>query len=59
MIAHRDIKPENFLLNENLHEFYIFNFGESCKLHESDCEILIDTPVGTPGYMSPELYDNF
>lgn len=54
-IVHRDLKPENLLLSDDSDDANILltDFGLSKQL-TSRAE-LINHPVGTPGYLSPEL----
>ena len=52
-ISHRDIKPENILLTSNKNEI-------KCKLIDFGISVtnnnLLETPCGTPMYVSPEMY---
>jgi serine/threonine protein kinase len=54
-VVHRDLKPENLLLSDDTDDADILltDFGLSKQL-QSPFE-LIYHPVGTPGYLSPEL----
>ncbi len=51
-IIHRDIKSQNFLLSNN--RLYLADFGISKSLNKTTD--LASTYVGTPYYMSPELF---
>lgn len=54
--AHRDIKPENILL-DSAFNLKLVDFGLTCS-HQEDHpleETCCITPVGTVGYMAPEL----
>jgi len=52
-IIHRDIKPSNLILTPDLASCYLVDFG--IALSDADLKGLTGgTPVGTPGYMSPE-----
>jgi eukaryotic-like serine/threonine-protein kinase len=53
-ISHRDIKPENLILNDNMNEFKIVDFGLGADI-EKDEDMEIEYPVGTELYFSPEL----
>jgi len=53
-IIHRDIKPANILLDEN-NTVFISDFGISKILKNN---IHSKTIVGTPYYISPEMYNN-
>jgi serine/threonine-protein kinase len=53
-IIHRDIKPSNLIITENKESCYVVDFG--IALRTADIERLTHngSPIGTPGYMSPE-----
>ena len=52
-IIHRDIKPSNIIITTSLQSCYLVDFG--ICLRKSDVQRLTNgTPIGTPGYMSPE-----
>jgi serine/threonine protein kinase len=54
-VIHRDIKPSNLIVTpENI--CYLVDFGIS--LRKSDLDRLTQSPIGTPGYMSPEQEKN-
>lgn len=56
-IVHRDLKPENILLTEDLLPL-ISDFGLAKDLQEEDGELTsTGQPLGTIGYMAPELID--
>lgn len=54
-VVHRDLKPENvlFLTNEIDSEIKIVDFGLSTKC--SDSNKSLNTMVGTPYYVAPEV----
>ncbi|ORY46588.1 putative calmodulin-dependent protein kinase type 1 [Rhizoclosmatium globosum] len=56
-VVHRDIKPENLLFrNKNsLSELMIADFGLSKTLDPENTGLLLQSTVGTPGYMAPEI----
>jgi serine/threonine protein kinase len=52
-IIHRDVKPSNLIITNDLESCYLVDFG--IALRASDISRLTGgTPIGTPGYMSPE-----
>ncbi|GJQ22149.1 MAG: hypothetical protein HBSIN02_25040 [Bacteroidia bacterium] len=52
-IIHRDIKPSNLIVTHDLSSCYLVDFG--IALRTSDIKRVTEgTPIGTPGYMSPE-----
>lgn len=51
-IVHRDIKPANILLTDNNSKIKITDFGLSRVISNNN---MMDTIVGTPFYMSPEI----
>jgi serine/threonine protein kinase len=52
-IVHRDIKPSNLIITPDSAACYLVDFGIS--LRKVDLERLTgSSPLGTPGYMSPE-----
>lgn len=58
-IVHRDIKPENVMLRSadaeiSISQIRIVDFGFA-KVHELDDEELMDTKVGSPYYVAPEI----
>ncbi len=52
-IIHRDIKPSNLIVTNNLESCYLVDFGIALKTSDLK-RITGGTPIGTPGYMSPE-----
>lgn len=58
-ICHRDLKPENFLLSDNTPdaEVKLIDFGLSKRFgkKENKNEIKLQTVVGTPYYVAPEV----
>lgn len=55
-VIHRDVKPSNLIVTPD-GSCYLVDFGIS--LRKSDLERLTShTPIGTPGYMSPEQEKN-
>lgn len=58
-ILHKDIKPANILLSarpKNNLKIKVADFGFSCKLDDKE---RIYGRCGTPGYMAPEIFNNF
>lgn len=55
-IIHRDLKPENILINDGVFKLCDFGFG---KLVEGNFgQQMLQTQVGTPLYMSPQILMN-
>ena len=50
-IIHRDIKPSNIMLNEDIAEIQVVDFGLAAHVHK-----LGSTINGTPKYMAPEQW---
>ncbi|CAO2142672.1 unnamed protein product [Urochloa humidicola] len=48
-----DLKPANILFDLDMNPV-IVDFGLSRVLDDDDHELLVDTPLGTVGYMAPE-----
>ena len=55
-VTHRDLKPENILLCSKTNSLKIIDFGLS-KKHETNRSDDPQMMVGTPHYMSPEIYE--
>lgn len=60
-ILHRDIKPDNVMTDE-LNQVYVVDWGIAAGLDARQCDARgmafvgdARAPVGTPGYMAPEL----
>lgn len=53
-IAHRDLKPENILFDKDFN-LKIADFGFSTFLMGRDNSGVLHTPLGTIGYMAPEI----
>jgi len=55
-IVHRDLKPENLLLENKEHDSPVLlaDFGLSQYLNPEDP---LNVPVGTPGYVAPEVVE--
>ena len=60
-IIHRDIKPENIMLDERS-KIRILDFGLSKQIGENAATTMnitvAQTGIGTPGYMSPEQFND-
>ena len=55
--CNRDLKPENIILGSNF-EVKITDFGFSTLLKGKDGDGKLYTPLGTPGYIAPEIILN-
>lgn len=51
-IAHRDIKAENILINEDINEVGVIDFGLSAQCPEG---AMLKTACGSPHYCAPEI----
>ncbi|CAD7974117.1 unnamed protein product, partial [Amoebophrya sp. A120] len=54
-VIHRDLKCDNIFINGNVGEILIGELGLSSWLKKDDSRL--QSIVGTPGFMAPELYD--
>ena len=52
-VVHRDLKPENILFDADLKQIKLIDFGMSKILQDETT--LMNTKLGTPYYMSPEI----
>ena len=52
-VVHRDIKPENILINKEMNEIKIIDFGIATVKSSSDT--ILKSRVGTPYYIAPEV----
>jgi len=55
-IAHRDLKPENVLFSSN-ENVKLIDFGMSKLMADEAKDQLMNTKLGTPYYVSPEVLD--
>lgn len=55
-VYHRDIKPSNIMWNDGV--LKLLDFGAGTALVNSLSSRMTTTTVGTPGYISPELFEN-
>ena len=56
-LAHRDLKPQNFIINEFGKKYLITDFGTTREVDQIDGkDVMEEVYVGSPLYMSPELY---
>ena len=53
-IVHNDLKPDNILFSSE-GEVRLIDFGIAFDMDKSDRDLTPGVPVGTPGYMAPEL----
>ena len=56
-LVNRDIKLENMLVDENL-DLKIADFGFAMANEGRDQSGTLQTVLGTPGYMAPEILEN-
>ena len=54
--SHRDLKPENILVDRTGH-LKLADFG-SAGLMDKDGFVTTQFPVGTPGYLAPEVLES-
>lgn len=52
-IIHRDLKPSNLIVTGDLESCYLVDFGIALRTCDIQ-RLTLGTPIGTPGYMSPE-----
>jgi serine/threonine protein kinase len=52
-VLHRDLKPSNLMLTSDRESCYLVDFGLALRSTDLD-RLTGGSPVGTPGYMSPE-----
>ena len=55
-IANRDIKLENVIVDQNF-DLKMADFGFAKILEGPDKSGVLNTRLGTPGYMAPEILD--
>ncbi len=53
-VVHNDLKPENILFDDN-GRVRLIDFGIAASLETSSRDLRPGAPVGSPGYMAPEL----
>lgn len=53
-VLHRDLKPANILLDRDGHP-YVTDFGLARRLGADSSLTVGGSPLGTPGYMAPEM----
>jgi len=52
--AHRDLKPENILIDDQF-DIRIADFGFAAPIEGRDGSGVLNTSLGTPSYMAPEI----
>jgi serine/threonine protein kinase len=57
-IFHRDLKPENILLSNGIAKISDFGFAKAIEEAEKKDNPTVQTSIGTPFYMSPEILNN-
>jgi serine/threonine protein kinase len=53
-VIHRDIKPENIIIQPDLENAYLIDFGIALRVEEGERLTADGYVIGTPGYMSQE-----
>ena len=53
-VVHRDLKPDNILIETATGRAVITDFGIARTISSDTVTTQVGTPIGTPGYMSPE-----
>lgn len=56
LVCHRDLKPDNLLVDEKCENIFVIDLGESKQLQSCKTTVFKEV-VGTPCYLSPELYE--
>jgi len=54
-VTHRDLKPENLLIGSD-YTLKIADFGFAAPAQGKDGSGMLNTKVGTPNYMAPEIH---
>lgn len=57
-VFHRDLKPENILLSNGNAKISDFGFAKALEEAEKKDNPTVQTSIGTPFYMSPEILNN-
>ena len=56
-IVHGDLKPENIFLGETLYDVKLGDFETSCEIGKSFKINSVSSMIGTPIYLSPEVFN--